>query len=113
MASKQESKYTCIREAQISQHENDITQLKVRADFKEEDIKEIKADMEKMNNKLDNIDQKIEDFMRKSIKDDSNINNRVTALENTVKVLKWVVATCLSFIGVVVAVLTFAMMHLH
>lgn len=113
MASKQESKYTCIREKQLSQHENDITQLKVRADFKEETIKEIKADMEKMNDKLDNIDEKIETFMRKSIEGDSSINSRVTALENTVKVLKWVVVTCISFLGVVVAVLTFAMMHLH
>lgn len=113
MTSEQEKKYTCIREKQIGKHESDIAQLKVRADFKEESIKEIKVDMEKMSDKLDAIDEKIEEFMRKSIEDDSSINNRVTALENTVKVLKWTSVTSISFLGVSITVLAFAMSHLH
>lgn len=113
MTSEQEKEYTCIRGKQIGKHESDIAQLKVRADFKEENIKEIKADMEKMSDKLDAIDEKIEGFMRKSIEDDSNINNRVTALENTMKVLKWASATSISFLGVSITVLAFAMSHLH
>lgn len=113
MASNQEEKYVCIRDKQLGKHESDIAQLKVRADFKEESIKEVKADMEKMNDKLDAIDQKIEDFMKNSLEGDFGIDSRVTALESTVRVLKWVTVTSLSFLSVLIAVLAFAMTHLH
>ena len=113
MVSEQENQYVCIRDKQLGKHESDIAQLKVRADFKEEAIREVKADMEKMNDKLDSIDQKIEDFMKNSLEGDFNIDSRVTALESTVKVLKWVTVTSLSFLSVLVAVLAFAMTHLH
>ena len=113
MASNQEEKYVCIRDKQLGKHESDIAQLKVRADFKEEAVKEVKADVEKMNDKLDSIDQKIEDFMRNSLEGDFSIDSRVTALESTVRVLKWVTVTSLSFLSVLIAVLAFAMTHLH
>lgn len=113
MVSNQKDQYTCIREKQLGKLEKDVTQLKVRADFKEESIKEVKADIEKMNDKLDAIDEKIGEFVRKSIEDDFNIDNRVTALESTVRVLKWASVTSISFLGVLVAVFAFALTHLH
>lgn len=113
MASEQDKQYTCIREKQLGKHESDIAQLRVRADFKDDSIKEIKADMEKMNDKLDHIDDKIEKFMRKSVEDDASINNRVTALENTVKVLKWVSGISISFLAMAITALGFALTHFH
>ena len=50
----------------------------------------------KMDSKMDRIDDKIDTIMMKSIQGDNDINQRVTSLETTVKVLKWV----MGFIGI-------------
>jgi len=111
MASKAE--YMCIREKQINKHDADIAELKTRAEYKERQIIELGDNMREMNQKLDYIRDGLQDLKLQSMQDDSDIDNRVTALENTVKVLKWVSATALSVLGVLIAVLSFAMMHLH
>ena len=113
MASKSEKKYVCIRDKQLGKHENDITELKVRSQFKEAKINELSLSMKEMNEKLDNITEDIQHLRQESMKDDSNIDNRVTALENTVKVLKWVSVTSLSFLGVIVAIFSFSLTYLH
>lgn len=113
MASEQDKKYICIHEKQLSKHETDITELKARANFKDQRIDELSISMKDIDKKLDVIKEDIQQLYIKSVQDDSDIDNRVTALENTVKVLKWVSATALSFLAVVVAILTFSMMHLH
>ena len=83
--------YVCIREKQINKHSDEITELKARADFKEKRIDEISVKMQKINDKLDILDTKITDMMMKSVQDDNNLNQRVTSLENTVQVLKWII----------------------
>ena len=113
MASEEEKQYVCIREKQIGKHESEITELKARANFKDQRIEELSISMRDIDRKLDVIKEDIQQLYIKSVQDDSDIDNRVTALENTVKVLKWVSATALSFLAVVVAILTFSMMHLH
>ena len=113
MASEEDKKYICIHEKQLGKHETDITELKARANFKDQRIDELSASMRDIDKKLDVIKEDIQQLYIKSVQDDSDIDNRVTALENTVKVLKWVSATALSFLAVVVAILTFSMMHLH
>ena len=105
--------YVCIREKQINKHETAITELNARADFKEQRITDLHDNMEKMDKKLDNIQKQLQDLKMQSFKDDSDIDNRVTALENTVKVLKWITATALSALSVLIAVLAFALVHLH
>lgn len=107
------SKYTCIREQQLSQHEAEITALKTRADYKEQQIHELNKSMHEMSEKLDDIKDDLQGIILKSIQDDADIDNRVTALENTVKVLKWISGFALSFLTVTVTVLAFAITHLH
>lgn len=113
MAVEENTKHLCVREKQLNKHESDITELKARANFKDQRIEELSIGMRDINTKLDSIKDDIQQLQLKSMQDDSDIDNRVAALENTVKVLKWVSATALSFLAVVVAILTFTMMHLH
>jgi len=60
---------------------------------------EIKRDIEKMDTKLDQL-------ILQSERDDFNIDNRVTKLENTQNVLKWIIGIGLTCIGTAIAVLT-------
>lgn len=112
-AEESNTKYVCIREKQINKHDSAIAELNARADFKEQRISDLHDNMEKMDKKLDNIQNQLQDLKMQSLKDDSDIDNRVTALENTVKVLKWITATALSALGVIIALIGFALIHLH
>ena len=109
----EEKKHTCIREEQINKHEGDIVELKARADFKDQRIEDLKISMREVDKKLDDIKDEIQNLQMQSAKDDSDIDNRVTALENTVKVLKWASMTIISLMGVFIAFLSFTIMHLH
>ena len=113
MAPKQEKDSVYTQEKQLSKHEQDITELKTRAKFKDQRIDELNQNVRDMDKKLDEIKDEIRKLQLQSVQDDSNIDNRVTALENTVKVLKWVSATSVAFLGMIIAFLSFAIMHLH
>lgn len=114
MASKTDNKkYVCIREKQIGKHETDITELKTRAEFKEQQIKELNENMHEVNQKLDEIKDGLQELKLTSVQGDSDIDNRVTALESTVKTLKWVSGISLTALSVLVAALAFAITHLH
>lgn len=109
----EDQQLSCMRDKQISRHESEITVLKTRADYKEDRIEELTSSMKDMSDKLDEIKDSVQLLTLQSAKDDANIDKRVTALENTVKVLKWVCVTAISSLGVVITVLAFAMTHLH
>lgn len=96
---KTKNNYVCIRDKQLTHHETDITELKARADFKDVRIMEIKKDIEKMDTKLDQL-------ILQSERDDFNIDNRVTKLENTQNVLKWIIGIGLTCIGTAIAVIS-------
>jgi len=113
MNSNENDKYVCIREKQLSKHESAITELQTRSSYKEEQIKALNKNMNEMSKKLDEIKDGLSELKIQSLRDDSDIDNRVMALENTVKVLKWVSGIFLTALTALVAVLTFAMMHLH
>lgn len=82
--------YVCINENKFQDHETKISQLEARADFKDKRIDQIISDNKMMVQKLDKINESIHQLQLKSAKDDFNIDNRVTSLENTVNVLKWI-----------------------
>ena len=103
----------CIKEKQILKHENDIVELQTRADFKDRRISELNENIREMDKKLDDIKDRLQELQLRSVVDDSDIDNRVTALENTVKVLKWVSAVLVTFLGVAIAALSFSLTHLH
>jgi peptidoglycan hydrolase CwlO-like protein len=83
-------KYDCVHESLIQAHSTDIESLKTRADYKDKRIDELYDKMEKMENKIDTINENVNTIMMKSVQGDSEIDKRVTSLETTVNVLKWV-----------------------
>ena len=79
--------YDCVHEKLIQSHSTDIQSLKTRADYKDKRIDEL---YDKMGNKIDTINENVNTIMMKSVQGDSEIDKRVTSLETTVNVLKWV-----------------------
>ena len=98
--------YDCIHESLIQSHSTDIESLKTRADYKDKRIDELYDKMEKMGNKIDTIKENVNTIMMKSVQGDSEIDKRVTSLETTVNVLKWV-TTLLFGRGIIWAVYSF------
>lgn len=111
--SPKKAEYICIREKQVNKHETDIAELKARADFKDLRIGEVKDDIEKISNKLDAVDEKLDKWQHKSEQDDFNIDNRVTQLETTQNTLKWVVGIGLTALTTAVGVVAFFLSLLH
>ena len=75
--------YDCHHEELIQEHTLQITQLEKEVEFKKEKIDKLQDSMEKIDNKLDKI-------IEQSEQKDNDIDKRVTSLETTVKVLKWI-----------------------
>ena len=75
--------YQCIHEQQLQNHSLEIKELQTEVKFKKEKIDQLQKSMEKIDKKLDKIIQRSEEK-------DSDIDKRVTSLETTVKVLKYI-----------------------
>ena len=82
--------YDCIHEELLQSQTKDLERLKTRADYKDKRINELYDKIEKMEDKIDTINENVTKIMMKSVQGDSDIDKRVTSLETTVKVLKWV-----------------------
>lgn len=92
MTAKQvDPEYICIHEKRIGKTENRITELEARADFKDEKIIQIIQDQKRMEEKIDHIAEAVNQLQLQSLRDDKDIDKRVTSLENTVQVLKWII----------------------
>ena len=100
-----DTEYVCIEQQQLSKHSEELTELKARAEFKERRLDDLNNEIQKIDKKLDSLDNKLTDLMMKSVQDDNNLNQRVTSLENTVQVLRWVV-TLLFGSGVIWIIIT-------
>jgi len=98
--------YDCVHEKLIQSHSTDIQSLKTRADYKDKRIDELYDKIEKMENKIDTINENVNTIMMKSVQGDSEIDKRVTSLETTVKVLKWI-TTLLFGSGIIWVVYSF------
>jgi len=99
-------KYDCVHEDLIQSHSTDIQSLKTRADYKDKRINELYDKIEKMENKIDTINENVNTIMMKSVQGDSEIDKRVTSLETTVRVLQWV-TTLLFGSGIIWVVYSF------
>lgn len=108
-----ESNYTCLREKQLTKHENDIVELKAMADFKNLRINELTTSVKDMDKKLDKITESIQELKLQSAQDDFNIDNRVKSLESKLETLKWATGAALSILSVIVAVISIAITHIH
>ena len=98
--------YDCIHEQLLQSQTKDLERLKTRADYKDKRINELYDKIEKMEDKIDTINENVTKIMMKSVQGDSNIDKRVTSLETTVKVLKWV-TTILFGSGILWAIYSF------
>jgi len=76
----------CIQhEEQIHENSKKISELETRADYKDKRIDEIDKKMDKIDSKIDNLTDTVNKVMLNSIRDDNNLNQRVTTLETTIK----------------------------
>ena len=105
MVAKQE--YICIHEDKFQEAETKLAQLESRMEFKEEKMDQIIEDFKSMDKKLDKITDNIHQLQLDSAQDDFNINNRVTQLETTVRVLKWVSVFLVSVVVMAISLATF------
>lgn len=108
-----ERKYTCIREKQLTKHENDIVELKAMADFKNLRIDELAVSVKEMDKKLDKITESIQELKYQSAQDDFDIDNRVKSLESKLDTLKWVTGISVSILGIAVTVVIAVISHIH
>ena len=75
--------HDCFHEELIQSNNLRIVELEKEVEFKREKIDQLQKSMEKIDKKLDKIIQRSEEK-------DNDIDKRVTSLETTVIVLKWV-----------------------
>ena len=108
--STEKPKYICVHEEKFQDHESKLERLDARVDYKEEKINQIIMDNKRMEDKIDEIKESIHQLQLESAKDDFNIDNRVTALESTVRVLKWMMAVIV--VPVALAVFSLALSYL-
>lgn len=97
---------TCFHEDMIQSHARKIEALETKAVYKEKMIEELKQDMKDLNDKMDKLSDDVNEAIRKSITGDNTIDKRVTSLETTVRVLKWVVGLLFGS-GILVTLFTF------
>lgn len=77
---------TCLQhEEQIQELARKTAELEAHASFKEQRIMEIIEDNKRIEGKIDNLTETVNKVMLNSIKDDNNLNQRVTTLETTIK----------------------------
>ena len=103
--------YVCIHEDKSQDAETKLAHLESRMGFKEEKIDQIILDFKKMDEKLDKITDNIHQLQLDSAKDDFNIDNRVTQLETTVRVLKWISVFLVSVVVMAISLATFILTH--
>ena len=77
-------------EEQIQENSRKISSLETRADYKEKRIDELYTKMEKMDGKIDEINKNVNTIIQSSIESDNQLELRLTKLETTVRVLKWI-----------------------
>ena len=82
---------TCYHEDLVQDHSKKIAELETKAEYKEQMIKDIKQDMKDLNDKMDKLSEDVNNAIQKSIIGDNEIDRRVTSLETTVRVLKWII----------------------
>lgn len=89
MVAKQ-ADYICIKDEQLQGQSRKIAELEARANYKDERIEQIIKDQKRMEDKIDDLTEAVSQLKYQSLQDDKDIDKRVTALESTVSVLKWI-----------------------
>ena len=77
--------HECLHETQITDQSQKIAELEARADYKDKRIDELKQDMHEIKQSIDNLTKTVNNSIVNSIKDDKDLDNRVTSLETKIK----------------------------
>lgn len=83
-------------EAKVEEHSLQIQQLHDEVDFK-------KWKIDSLIDKIDNLTSVVQQIQLNQIEDDSDIRNRVIAIESTLTTLKWIVGVGLSALSIIIA----------
>lgn len=107
------NEYTCIHEDQILGQSRKITELEARADFKDKRIDELYNKMEKMENKLDTVNDNVNKLILQSTKGDTDLELRLKAIETELALQKQTatdnhnrVSSLLAVVGVGLTIIT-------
>lgn len=93
----------CLHEEQLSGQSRKLAELEAHVNYKDKRIDELIKDQKSMENKIDKIADNVNSLMLKSVQDDNNLNQRVTALESS----QDAIYKFLSVITVIFVILTF------
>ena len=83
--------HICLHEDQLQEQTKKIEGLEVKSTYKENRIDELSHKMDKMEEKLDTINDNVNKIIQSSIESDNQLEIRLTKLETTVKVLKYII----------------------
>ena len=96
----------CCHEDEIQTHSRKIEALEVRANYKEKMIDSLNEKMEKMDKKLDDIVDTVNQIKLESNNDDTNLELRLTKIETEQQLQKDLTTRRLTMIGLGLTVLT-------
>lgn len=86
--------HECIQESTIKNNEIEIAELKTEMLFKKEKI-------DKLQNSVDDIDKKLDKILSRSEERDLDIELRLKAVEQTIAVIKYFIPVILTLIGLI------------
>ena len=109
----------CIHEEQFIGQSRAIERLDAELLYKKQRLDELKEDNQRMERKIDDIKDCVNEIILASKRDDSILkdiineqNNRITALETTNKTLKWVIGIGFTGAGVCIAGISLILTHI-
>ena len=80
--------YVCIHEEQIQGQSRKITELETRANYKDKRIDELYIKIEKMENKLDMLNDNVNKLILQSTQGDTDLELRLKAIETELALQK-------------------------
>ena len=87
-------------------HLEKIAELEARADSRDERIDQIIAHQDRMEDKIDRLTQAVNDLKYSSVRDDSDIDKRVTAIETELMLQKQTTKNNYTRLSLFIAILT-------
>ena len=105
--------YNCIHEEQIQGQSRKIAELETRADYKDKRIDDLYVKIEKMENKIDTLNDNVNQLILLSNKGDTDLELRLKAIETELEIQKQTnienhnrVSQLLALIGVGLTIIT-------
>ena len=105
--------YTCIHEDQIQSQSRKIAELETRADYKDKRIDDLYVKIEKMENKIDTLNDNVNQLILLSNKGDTDLELRLKAIETELELQKQTsidnhnrVSQLLAIVGVGLTIIT-------